>query len=366
MKASHESSNLDVLRDTAVLLVLFAHLMVFWGVPLLGRLTVIYLGLLGVLLFFVHTSLVLMFSLERQTAKMGPRHAWLIFMIRRCFRVYPLSMLIVTVIFFAKIPAVSLGTHTLKVADLNWWGYIANLGLFQNLTNATSVVGPLWSLPYEMQMYVLLPALFWFALRLRSVWGLLVLWLCAVSLALVQMEFGRIPDFVKYVPCFLPGIIAFKLSKSAVPRIPFAFLPVLLAVWSVLFGITPKSVQYPVAWLICLFTGILLPQFIEVKSSSVKLVSHLLAKYSYGIYIAHYVCIWAAFMALQQLPLPVQWVVFWGLMVGLPAALYHTVEGPMIKYGNTLTKRMFAERQAPRPEAANPGEPELSGQEAGR
>jgi len=180
------------------------------------------------------------------------------------------------------------------------------------------------------------------------------------------MEFGRIPDFVKYVPCFLPGIIAFKLSKSAVPRIPFAFLPVLLAIWSVLFGITPKSVQYPVAWLICLFTGMRLPQFSEVKSSSVKLVSHLLAKYSYGIYIAHYVCIWAAFRALRQLPLPVQWVVFWVLMIGLPAALYHSVEGPMIKHGNTLTKRMFAERQASRPEAANPGEPELSEQEAGR
>src|SRR5690348_17981788 len=62
--------NLDVLRAVAVLLVLVDHLLTIWDVypQVVTRWE---LGRLGVLLFFVHTSLVLMSSLEREGGASG-------------------------------------------------------------------------------------------------------------------------------------------------------------------------------------------------------------------------------------------------------------------------------------------------------
>jgi len=58
------SANLDFLRATAVLLVLAQHLCKRMHVDQIGWVATSSLGLFGVLLFFVHTSLVLMYSME--------------------------------------------------------------------------------------------------------------------------------------------------------------------------------------------------------------------------------------------------------------------------------------------------------------
>jgi peptidoglycan/LPS O-acetylase OafA/YrhL len=55
-----ESPNLDLLRATAVLTVFLAHLLIGLGVKPREE-----VGAAGVLIFFVHTSLVLMMSLSR-------------------------------------------------------------------------------------------------------------------------------------------------------------------------------------------------------------------------------------------------------------------------------------------------------------
>src|SRR5947208_10382489 len=48
--------------------------------------------------------------------------------------------------------------------------------LAQNLIGAKSIVNVLWSLPFEIQMYVFLPFLFCWSRRKRSAWPLIVLW----------------------------------------------------------------------------------------------------------------------------------------------------------------------------------------------
>src|SRR6266850_1776977 len=87
------SANLDFLRAIAVLLVLAQHLCRRMHVEHIGWAPTTSLGLFGVLLFFVHTSLVLMYSMERS----GLHGALLFkdFCIRRIFRIYPLSILAV-------------------------------------------------------------------------------------------------------------------------------------------------------------------------------------------------------------------------------------------------------------------------------
>src|SRR5579883_991999 len=90
---SRNSANLDLLRSFAVLLVVAFHLAkLFDWQGTAFRITDF--GLVGVMLFFVHTTLVLMFSLERQRAISGSA-LFFLFLIRRCFRIYPLAVLVV-------------------------------------------------------------------------------------------------------------------------------------------------------------------------------------------------------------------------------------------------------------------------------
>src|SRR6266404_7493565 len=88
INSGQEFANLDLLRSLAVLSVFFSHLVeivthheteVTW-----------HLGQIGVLIFFVHTGLVLMQSMER--LGLDGRALFLTFYVRRWFRIYPLSM----------------------------------------------------------------------------------------------------------------------------------------------------------------------------------------------------------------------------------------------------------------------------------
>ena len=90
------SPNLDILRAIAVLTVVVDHLVPtlrFHGyeVPHLVQLLTLHIGNAGVLAFFVHNSLVLMYSLER--AGGAGRGAWFWrFYLRRGLRIYPLAL----------------------------------------------------------------------------------------------------------------------------------------------------------------------------------------------------------------------------------------------------------------------------------
>src|SRR4051794_20807694 len=103
------SSNLDILRAMAVLFVVADHSTKFFGRDRVLGLDINYLGYMGVLWFFVHTSLVLMKSLDREWSGLGERPSlwsWMLsFYLRRAWRIYPLSVLVIVLVLIFGIPA---------------------------------------------------------------------------------------------------------------------------------------------------------------------------------------------------------------------------------------------------------------------
>ena len=190
------SPNLDLLRATAVLLVYFFHLFITTNIRLPD-----YLGQFGVLLFFVHTSLVLMFSLERIETKGGS--FFLTFYLRRLFRIYPLSIVCVSVIILFQLPRAP------------WWPWsnpdlstiLANLFLYTEFMYKPVVTSVLWSLPYEVAMYMVLPFLY-LAGKAYGVRGIFVLWCVAVVGAIAQPYVSSRLGVAQYAPCFIAGVAA--------------------------------------------------------------------------------------------------------------------------------------------------------------
>ena len=78
---------------------------------------------------------------------------------------------------------------------------------------------------------------------------------------------------------------------------------------------------------------------------AVRRASHYIAKYSYGLYVAHIPIMWFAYQKLA-LPRIEQTAIFLVLLAAIPALLYHTVEEPMIRAGARLADKLVREPQS--------------------
>lgn len=313
--------NLDLLRAVAVLFVLFSHVL---RVGEAQQSPALYaMGQLGVMIFFVHTSLVLMQSLERQ--HVGGTALFKRFYIQRICRIYPLSMTLVLAIFFFM--------------DQHWTYYelFTNLALVQNLTYTRLMSDPLWSLPLEVQMYFMLPFLFVF-FRNRPVKWLLVFWVLTLPIAMLPPVLSPRLGVLAFVPCFLGGVIAWRMGDKE--RLPAWVWPLALAVASlayILFAETRNNLY--ARWSVCLALGLTIPWVRQLSMPALNYASKTIAKYSYGIYLFHYPMLALCFDTLAGTHPVLQWSLFWAMMVVLPYAGYHLIEHPMIKLGAAWRER---------------------------
>jgi len=295
-----------------------------------------------VLVFFVHTSIVLMASIERQLRRVGGGPAFAEFMVRRAFRLLPLAWLAIAVIAGFALPVghlqagrfVAVSTAPLDVAQ--------NLLLVQNLGGAESLEAPLWSLPYEMQMYLLLPALFWLVARSRTPVAALALWLAVTVLGKLrhhEVETG----LLDYAPCFLAGIAGYAIARTRAVRWQFGFWlwPATIAAATGFFLARPTL---PHGWVSCLAIAIAVVGIRELPRGRWRLAFERIARYSYGVYLAHFILIWLAFEHLAGAPWVVQVVVFGVTLVAVPVALYHLVERPMIRVGERVALSLHRRR----------------------
>lgn len=136
---------IDVLRGTAILMVLGRHLEYFgWWTKI---------GWAGVDLFFVLSGFLisgLLFSEWKQRGALDFKH----FYIRRCLKIYPAFyfLLLVTVVVNFVYPGIS--SH-----PVTWSSFFAEATFTQNYF--TGIWGQTWSLGVEEHFYFLLPILLW-------------------------------------------------------------------------------------------------------------------------------------------------------------------------------------------------------------
>jgi peptidoglycan/LPS O-acetylase OafA/YrhL len=337
------SANLDFLRAVAVLLVLAQHLLYRWQVGHTLGIDIPPIGTFGVLLFFVHTCLVLMHSMDR--SRLTGFSLLRNFYVRRAFRIYPLSILAVMTAVALHLDSGVNGVPGLSHAEPVAMGRIfSNLLLVQNLIRPGSIINVLWSLPYEVQMYIFLPFLFmWIRGRRSAPWHLCALWVLAVLLAVgrTQLAARGAPvglvarlSLVDYVPNFLPGIVAFTLTQ--VPQVKSYLWPPFVLLLIGAYAMSPRTAT---GWALCLLLGFAIPFFGEIRTAWLRAISNRIATYSYGIYLSHQFCIWFVGDPLSGFPLWSRVMVLAVMLIGVPILLYHLIERPMIKVGARLAEK---------------------------
>ena len=340
--SGNDLPNLDFMRAIAVLLVLFGHFTYYHGLMDFGPLSTTWMGSLGVKMFFVHTCFVLMRSIERQWRKQSTAKLLCSFMVRRIFRIYPLSVFVVSSVVLFRLPMAELHREQFIPLPLHPAVVISNLLLVQSPSN--SILGPTWSLPYEMAMYLLLPSLFLVLYPNKSLGLIGAIWLFSlvVGLALLPPAAREHIDFLLYVPCFLPGVIAYQLQRIPRPHYPSFFWP-LGVIGLVLLYLLKQNFALNTwlkSWAVCLALGVGAPFFAQISAPWLTIPSRLIARYSYGIYLTHFFCIWLPFDRLHYvLPRIVRLPLFAALVTLLPILLFHFLEEPMTLLGKRVANR---------------------------
>lgn len=320
--------NLDVLRSFAVLSVVLAHLVEYrkWHIGL------DWLGFTGVCLFFVHTCLVLMWSLERDP------HSGR-FYIRRWFRLFPLWIVVLTLVVLFKIPTSPVAAPNFAYIAPSISEYVVNAAMLFNLRFGPRIVGASWSLPIEAQMYILLPLLFFFIRSTRAFWVLLLVDALVIVSVYQAVGLHTVTDttLLLCIPYFLPGVMAYALYQKLKPPIPAWTFPLylaLMAIWNSRHGSHFGSALW------CLAIGCSLPFFRQLSWRPLTHVAQLIARYSYGIYLCHIPAIWIGMRFFHNYGLLPQLLVFVACTAIASFTLYHLVEAPMIRFGARIAKRV--------------------------
>lgn len=341
--------NLDLLRSVAIALVVLDHTLLSKGHELWHGWLIGDVGLFGVYLFFLHTSLVLMGSLERRPNTLD-------FYIRRSFRIYPLAVVAILIAAVTHAPVAGIPFHYFRAVAVNRRALFYNLLLIFDLKPAQPAIhGVTWSLPPEIYMYILLPALFVYARAVRKVWPLLVIWVlvvCCDSHFFPDRIVGN--NFPILIPDFLAGVIAYAgfLRRKAV--LPAWALPLLLVA---LFVGYMFHHEIRADWIACLVIALVLPSIRELQGDLLARVLRMIARYSYGLYLFHPFSIVLGMYLLAGRSLVLQLGVEFVSLAAFAFVGYHIIEAPLIRLGARVAARLAGEQGLPSEESLETLEP---------
>lgn len=235
-----ENNNLDAIRLLAACAVIYGHANAIVPEPrtggdfVAGWLVFDYSGSLAVKVFFFLSGLVV-------TNSLLDKQSLLQFVVARSFRIWPALLTVLIVMAYVVGPLMSHMPVRDYLHEPATWHYVKDSatmlirfdlpGVFTDL-RTRAVNGSLWSIPYEVQAYCLLIAMFALGLhRLRWLAVLVFVWICVDPLLTQRTLFAwRLPDagVDSLAPCFAAGAI-FALFKdrievSLAPALGFAIL----------------------------------------------------------------------------------------------------------------------------------------------
>ena len=313
------------------------------------------IGHLGVAIFFVHTSLVLMASLARLEGAGLPFGLLASrFYVRRAFRIYPLAIAVIVLVGLLNLPDTAghlSNPRPSVVPTTREW--IANLALVQNqFRDVRLMISVLWTLPVELQMYLLLPFLYLVARRGPTA--------AAAALA-VSVPLGVLPTIdaipgawrlqaIRFAPCFVSGVLAYALcSEGAARRRWTAGVAILASIGLLaIFALVRPSFDYATRWwAMAVPLALLLPRLPDLPESRLTRAAASIARYSYGIYLLHVPLLILCFERMPGLPLWLRWAGFAAALAGMCWLSYRYIEAPGIALGVRLAQRLGAPRAAP-------------------
>jgi len=356
--------NLDTIRTIAVLAVVVDHLAITL-LPRGVREPMALLGRFGVLLFFVHTSLVLMSSIERHG--LGPR--WVAsFYLRRAFRIYPLLIVTVGLVLVFHIPDMVPDPRVVQHASPPTTAIVvANLLLIQDFWTQVLLQSPFWSLPVEVQMYVILPFAF---LATQRGWRMVALtaflleayWFVAHAPVVGAWHYR----VFRFGPCFLAGVIAFYLLRRGVRGrwSPWALIGMVTLAFVTMFYIPSIEGTTVRNWIPCLIVGVAIPWFRDARPTWLTPITKTICTYSFGIYLLHLPVMWLVFGYWHKLPVAEQVPLFMVLLSATSYVAYWSIEHPATELGKRLAARLEGRATVKADMAVRPSLPSESTEQA--
>ena len=73
--------------------------------------------------------------------------------------------------------------------------------------------------------------------------------------------------------------------------------------------------------------------FRKLQPSLLTVLAHGIAKYSYGVYLAHIPLYWLGFYKLPLQPQAEKWALFLVFLIVVPVILFHAIESPLTRFG---------------------------------
>lgn len=302
LKSANRLSNIDLLRGTAILLVIICHVSQSQvGLPYMAR-SIFNFGQIGVQLFFFLSAYTLCLSMEKRVEK----RKLLNFYIRRFFRIAPLYYLGIIVYYcVSNIPVLNISVVVTNNKCYTLLNVLSNLtfvhGAIQAYNNCPLVPGG-WTISDEMLFYLIFPLLFiffkkngnkrWFSFLIP----ILGLFFSCVFFAVIRLidknavnNYFFYYDIINQLPVFLLGISYFNLSKRTFKR----FSPTSSIIFFFLFFIIAFSLSLKLKndfSTAIFFSGISF-MFLTNFASKLKMRFRVLEKIgrlSFSIYIFHF------------------------------------------------------------------------------
>ena len=190
-------------------------------------------------------------------------------------------------------------------------------------------------------MYVVLP--FLFLLVQSENWRIRLLTCLGVAVAsacILWCFTGKLNIFA-FIPCFLAGIMAYKRAgrKPTLPAwIWVALIPSLLLSVSALPFYERnflKPITLPMEWAVVWILGFTWPMFSEITWKPLVRTAALIAKYSYGIYLAHTYALYISFVRFKN-SAAISVLLATIITAILSMLAYHLVEKPLIATGKRV------------------------------